>query len=109
MAVYETRDSYKVTLYAQVGLASFIPDTLRVCVNTHGSLSDDTWLDIGTVEVDLVKLGFEIPTIAAIQKLSEEAEQRQLNKERQILLNKLKELEHRSTDICKDTQSLDKN
>lgn len=99
MAAYETRDSYKVTLYAQVGLESFIPDSLRVCVNTHGPLSSDTWLDIGTVEVDLVKLGFEIPTTAVIQKLSKEAEQKRLNKERKVLLNKLKELRFNSTDI----------
>lgn len=109
MAGYEKRDSYKVTLFVQVRLDSFIPDQLRVVGFTHQPLASDTWLLLGQKEIDLAELGFDIPTPEAIKQLAADWEQRQRDKERKILMDKLRALESLHTDAYEQTDSFHKD
>ena len=108
MAGYEKRDSYKVTLFVQMRLDSSIPDHFRVVGFTHHPLASDIWLMLGQKEIDLVELGFEIPTPEEIQQLATDWEQRQRDKERKILMDKLKALKSLYTDAYEQTDSAHK-
>jgi hypothetical protein len=109
MAEYEKRDSFKVTLFVQMRLDSFTPDQLRVVGFTHQPLLSDHWLLLGQKEIDLVELGFDIPTPEAIQQLVADWQQRRNEKERKILMDKLKDLENLPTDAYEQTDSFHKN
>lgn len=109
MAGYEKRDSYKVTLFVQMRLDSSIPDHFRVVGFTHHPLASDIWLMLGQKEIDLVELGFEIPTPKAIQQLAADWEQGQIVKERKILMDKLKALESLIPDAYEQTDFFHKN
>lgn len=109
MAGYEKRDSYKVTLFVQMRLDSFVPASLRVVGFTHQPLLSDHWLTLGQKEIDLVELGFDIPTPEAIQQLATDWEQRQCDKERKILMDKLRALESLHTDAYEQTESFHKD
>lgn len=105
MAEYEKRDSYKVTLFVQMRLDSFTPDQLRVVGFTHQPLLSDHWLLLGQKEIDLVELGFDIPTPEAIQQLVADWRRHKNDEERKILMDKLKDLENLPTDAYEQTDS----
>lgn len=109
MAEYEKRDSFKVTLFVQMRLDSFIPDQLRVAGFTHQPLLSDHWLTLGQKEIDLVELGFDIPTPEAIQQLVADWQRHKNDEERKILMDKLKALESLHTDAYEQTDSFHKS
>lgn len=82
MFEYEKRSSYKTMLFVQLRLDAFPPDYLRVVGLPLHPLESDNWLLLGYKEIDLVELGFDIPTAEAVQQLVEEWKQRQGTKER---------------------------
>lgn len=108
-APYKTRSSYKTTLRVGVWLENFVPEALSIGVQNTPMLNSNCWVTIGELEVDLVKLGFDIPTSEELAHMKELHSQAEKEQRRADLLKRIAALDSLPTDAYEQTDSFKKS
>ena len=105
---YEICQSYKVKLHVGIWLEKFVLETFSVIVQNIPLPDDKRYLLLGEREIDLVELGFEVPTAEAILHMKELREQVIKAEQRTVLLKQLAALDALPTDAYEQTDFFDR-